>query len=89
MLDWDAIEEKVKGSKNLAETKERLTKGELIECMLIGCEADPDMRVKDGDEYLILQILELLNKENCSMRYAEYLLDIAKKILPRICVFKL
>lgn len=89
MIDLDAVNEKVKDSKGLGETKEKLTKEELVACMVREYETDQVLWVKDGDEYLILQILELLDEKKCSMRYAEYLLDMAKKMLPRICVFKL
>lgn len=89
MIDQDAIAEKVKDSESLAETKERLTKEELVAGMVRECYVDWGLSMKDGDEHLILQILELLDKRNCSMRYAEYLLDTAKKMLPRICIFKL
>ncbi len=89
MIDSDAINEKIKDSKGLAETKEKLTKEELVAGMVKEGEIDWGLCIKDGDEYLILQILELLDKRNCSMRYAEYLLDTAKKMLPRICLFKL
>lgn len=89
MIDLDAIREKVKDSKGLGETKEKLTKEEIVAYIVKECETSQRLYVKDGDEYLILHILELLDEKKCSMRYAEYLLDIAKKMLPQICVFKL
>lgn len=88
-IDLNVIKEKVKDSNCLGETKEKLTKEELVTITVGQKELESDLWLRDGDEYLILQILQMLSDQNCSMRYVMYLLDTVKELLPRVCVFKL
>lgn len=89
-IDLKMIKEKAYDSNCLGETKEKLTKEEIVSLIVKTKDtSESDLWLRDKDEYLILQILQMLSEQNCSMRYAAYLLDTVKELLPRICVFKL
>lgn len=81
------IEEKIKNSSGLSETKGLLTDKELVKYVLH--ESKHYLSIKADDEELILQIMRLLDLRNCSISYSEHLLDVIKDLIPMVSMFKL
>lgn len=78
------IEEKVKDVKTFAEAEERLTKEELIYYM---CYRNGITKIFDGEESVLVEILQALGKNNKSVQHSLHLLDVAKTLLPMLSSF--
>lgn len=79
-MDIKKINEKVKDAKSFEEIKAILTDEELVYWLAYDLDT-LEVRMADGDECLIKDILKVIGKTNYSIRHSMHLLDIAKELL--------
>ena len=86
-MNIDEIREKVKDVKSFAEAKAILSREELIYYVLN--VLPHKLKMQEGDEYLIINILKILGSKGYSVKHSLHLLEIAKDVVQIIGRFEI
>lgn len=86
-MDIKAIQEKIKDSNSMAETKKILTEEELVAALLHDCVNSNGL--VEGDEQVIAQVLQVLGERNYTVSYIQQMLEATKELVPFIATFQM
>lgn len=86
-MDIKGIQEKIKDSNSMAESKKILTAEELVTALLHDCVKGNGLA--KGDEQVIAQVLQVLGERNYTVSHIQRILDVTKELVPFIATFQM